>query len=126
MTLGMMPYLLAFVLLVIGLYAIVAKRNVIKVIVGLVIIQYATNLFLILVGYRRLAGEGAPVVPILTGPVSEAGRLAEQAVDPLPQALILTSIVIGLSVTALMVALAIRLYDRYGTFDTGRIRNLRG
>ena len=127
MTLGMLPYLLAFVLLVIGLYAIVAKRNVIKVIVGLLIVDYAANLLLILVGYRGNA-EGAPVAPILTAEATAENvtALAQSAVDPLPQALILTSIVIGLSVTALVVALAIRLYDRHGTFDTGRMRNLRG
>ena len=46
--------------------------------------------------------------------------------DPLPQALILTSIVIGLGVLALMVALSIRLYERYGTFDVNEMRKLRG
>ena len=124
MTWERLPYLLGFLLLVAGLYAIVAKRNVIKVIVGLLIVDYAANLLLILVGYRNVGG-GAPLAPILT-PGLEAADMAARAVDPLPQALILTSIVIGLSVTALVVALAIRLYDRYGTFDTGRMRNLRG
>jgi multicomponent Na+:H+ antiporter subunit C len=47
-------------------------------------------------------------------------------VDPLPQALVLTSIVIGLGVLALMVALCVRLYERYGTFDITEIRRLRG
>jgi multicomponent Na+:H+ antiporter subunit C len=47
-------------------------------------------------------------------------------VDPLPQALVLTSIVISLSVTALVVAIGLRLYEKYGTFDTQRMRNLRG
>jgi multisubunit Na+/H+ antiporter MnhC subunit len=65
------------------------------------------------------------MAPILTPDLTPAD-IAARAVDPLPQALILTSIVIGLSVTALVVAIAIRLYDRYGTFDTGRMRNLRG
>jgi multicomponent Na+:H+ antiporter subunit C len=120
----MLPYLLGFLLLVIGVYAIIAKRNLIKVIVGLLVIDYATNLLLILVGYRSNSG-GAPMAPILTRDLAP-GEIARHAVDPLPQALILTSIVIGLSVTALVVALAIRLYDRYGTFDTGRFRNLRG
>jgi len=124
MTLHMLPYLLAFLLLVVGIYALVAKRNVIKVIVGLLIMDYAVNLLLVLVGYRAVGG-GAPMAPILTPDLAPAD-IAARAVDPLPQALILTSIVIGLSVTALVVAIAIRLYDRYGTFDTGRMRNLRG
>jgi multicomponent Na+:H+ antiporter subunit C len=127
MTLHMLPYLLAFLLLVVGIYALVAKRNVIKVIVGLLIMDYAVNLLLVLVGYRVVGGGApmAPMAPILTPDLTPAD-IAARAVDPLPQALILTSIVIGLSVTALVVAIAIRLYDRYGTFDTGRMRNLRG
>jgi multicomponent Na+:H+ antiporter subunit C len=125
MTLSMLPYLLAFLLLVVGLYAIVAKRNVIKIIVGLAILDYAVNLILVLVGYRS-SGTGAPVAPILTGGLANEPALVAQAVDPLPQALVLTSIVISLSVTALVVALAIRLYEKYGTFDTERMRNLKG
>ena len=50
MTLAMVPYMLALLILVVGLYAIVAKRNLIKVIVGLLILDYAANLFLVLVG----------------------------------------------------------------------------
>lgn len=125
MTLAMAPYMLAFLIFIVGLYAIVAKRNLIKVIVGLLILDYAANLLLVLVGYRTPA-EGAPVAPILVGGAEKAADLAASAVDPLPQALVLTSIVIGLSVTALVVALAIRLYEKYGTFDTGLMRNLKG
>jgi len=47
-------------------------------------------------------------------------------VDPIPQALVLTSIVIGLAVTALVVAIAIRIYEKYGTFDITKIRRLKG
>jgi len=127
MTLAMLPYLLALLVLMVGLYAIVAKRNLIKVIVGLLLLDYGANLILVLTGYRPSGLEsGAPVAPILTGGAQGAAEFAARSVDPLPQALILTSIVIGLSVTALVVALAIRLYDKYGTFDTGLMRNLRG
>ena len=125
MTFSMLPYLMAFLLLVVGLYAVVAKRNVIKVIVGLAILDYGVNLLLVLVGYRRL-GTSAPVAPILTGGMANEPGLVARSVDPLPQALVLTSIVISLSLTALVVALAIRLYEKYGTFDTERMRNLRG
>lgn len=47
-------------------------------------------------------------------------------VDPLPQALVLTSIVIGLATTALLVALAMRIYEKYGTFDITKIKELKG
>jgi multisubunit Na+/H+ antiporter MnhC subunit len=47
-------------------------------------------------------------------------------VDPLPQALVLTGIVIGLATTALLLAIAMRIYEKYGTYDITEIRELRG
>jgi multicomponent Na+:H+ antiporter subunit C len=47
-------------------------------------------------------------------------------VDPIPQALVLTSIVIGLGVTALVISIAIRIYEKYGTFDITKIKRLKG
>ena len=115
-----LPYLLAMLLFAIGLYAIVAKKNLIKVIVGVMVIEYAVNLFLLLLGYRT--GGGAPILEAGMEPEEFAAR----TVDPLPQALILTSIVIGLGALALMVAITLRLYEKYGTFDATEIRKLRG
>jgi multicomponent Na+:H+ antiporter subunit C len=113
-------YLLAFAVLLIGLYAVVGKKNVIKIIVGLLVIDYAVNLLLVLVGYRT--GGRAPILD----EGEAASSLAATGVDPLPQAMVLTSIVIGLGLTALMVAMAIRLYEKYETFDMNEIRELRG
>jgi len=100
----------------IGLYAILRKRNIIKIVVGLIIAEYAANLFFVLVGYKM---QGR--VPIYS-PDQEIVNM----VDPLPQALVLTSIVIGLAVTALVVGIAIRIYEKYGTFDITQIRRLKG
>jgi len=116
----MLPYLLTMVLLAVGIYAIAVKKNLIKIIIGVVITEYAVNLFLILVGYRNNG-----IAPILYPDMNQA-EFTRRAVDPLPQALILTSIVIGLGVIALMVAMAIRLYEKYGTFDASEIRRLKG
>jgi len=82
--------------------------------------EYSANLFLILLGYRK--GGVAPIV-------SENMNITEflaTSVDPLPQALVLTSIVIGLGVTTLAIAICIRLYEKYGTFDITEIRRLKG
>ncbi len=117
---GMLPYLMTMVLFAVGLYAITCKKNLIKIIVGIIIMEYAVNLFLILTGYRA-GGEA----PILVKGADQAAFLSS-SVDPVPQALILTSIVIGLGVVALMVALAVRIYERYGTFDVSEIRRLKG
>jgi len=116
----MIVYLLTLFLFVMGIYCLVAKKNIVKKVIGIVIMDYAVNLFLVLVGYRR---EG--VAPILLKGMDRA-KFATQSVDPLPQALVLTSIVIGLGVLALMVALCIRLYEKYKTFDMSEIRRLRG
>ena len=130
---GTAIYVLTFALLLIGVYAVVAKKNLIKIIVGVLILDYAVNLLLVVVGYRAPAeaakAPGAPILSEAGGPAevaAKANELAATAVDPLPQAMVLTSIVIGLGITALMVAMAIRLYEKYGTFDMNRIRSLRG
>jgi len=123
---GTLPYLFAMIVLLIGLYAIIAKANVVKIMIGAMITEYAANLFLVLLGYRH--GGRFPIV--LKGDLGPDGEVSMQfvngAVDPVPQALILTSIVIGLAVAAMMVALALRLHDKYGTFDVTRIRRLKG
>ena len=111
-----MIYLLCLVLFSIGLYCILVKRNLIKIIIGLVIIEYSVNLAFILFGYR-FAGRA---------PIFAADQTIKNMVDPLPQALVLTSIVIGLATTALIAAIAIRIYDRYKTFDITKIRRLKG
>jgi len=113
-------YVLDIALMAIGIYAVIAKRHIIKKIVGLAIMEYAINLFLILLGYR-VGG----IAPIQDAGIS-ATELADKAVDPLPQALVLTSIVIGLGTLALMCALAIKLYEKYKTFDMSEINRLRG
>jgi multicomponent Na+:H+ antiporter subunit C len=74
----------------------------------------------VLLGYR--AGGRAPIL----NQGEDVAEFARTAVDPLPQALVLTSIVIGLAVTALMVAIALRIYEKYGTFDLSQIRRLKG
>lgn len=109
-------YILCTILFSIGLYCLLVKKNLVKKIIGLGIMEYALNLFFILIGYRT-GGEA----PILDKEVNTTNF-----VDPLPQALILTSIVIGLAVTALMVAIAVKIYEKYRTFDVNEIRKLKG
>lgn len=116
----MILYFLTLVLFVMGLYCLVAKKNIVKKIIGIVITEYSINLFLVLVGWRN-----GGIAPILLKDMS-GNELIEQGVDPLPQALVLTSIVIGLGVLALMVSICLRLYEKYKTFDMSEINRLRG
>ena len=112
----MIIYLLCLVLFALGIYCILRKRNIIKIIVGIIICEYAVNLFFILVGYRMQG----------RAPIYMSGEEVVKMVDPLPQALVLTSIVIGLAATALLIAIAIRIYEKYGTFDITKIKELKG
>ena len=112
----MIIYLLCLTLFSIGLFCVVRKRNLIKIIIGIGIMEYAVNLFFVLIGYREHG----------RSPIFAADQQVTNMVDPLPQAVVLTAIVISLSVTLLLVALAIRIYERYGTFDITKIRRLRG
>lgn len=114
----MTAYVLTLILLGIGIYCVLAKRNLIKIAVGLMITEYAINLFFVLIAYRRMG-----VAPIFS---STAEVPAETMVDPLPHAMVLTAIVIGLATTALIVAMAMRLYEKYGTYDIAEIRELKG
>ena len=115
-----MVYVLCLLLLMVGLFGVLTQRNLIKTIISLAVIEYAVNLFLVLLGYR--SGGGAPIVQA----GQSAADFAAGSVDPLPQAMVLTAIVIGLGVLGLLVAIALRLYHTYGTYDLTEIRTLRG
>jgi multicomponent Na+:H+ antiporter subunit C len=106
----------AFGLVLIGLLIVLAKRNLIKVIIGLSIFETGINLFLISVGYIRNG-----TAPIFSRPGLEPGGM----VDPVPQALVLTAIVIGVAVLALALGIAVRLYREYGVLDLRKIRELK-
>lgn len=112
----MTVYLLCLALFAIGLYCAIRKRNIIKIIIGIGIMEYAVNLFFVLAGYKS---EGH-------SPIFAADRTIKNMVDPLPQAIVLTAIVIGLAVMLLLVTFAIRLYEKYGTFDITKINKLKG
>jgi multicomponent Na+:H+ antiporter subunit C len=112
----MIVFVACILLFLIGLYAIVTKRNLIKIVIGFALIEYAINLLFALVGFRR--GHLAPIVTQIDMP--------HRFVDPIPQALVLTAIVIALGTTALMLAVVLRIYNRYKTFDIAEIRKLKG
>ncbi len=109
-------YFGAIALIMIGLYAVLVKKNLLKILVGLSIMETGVNLLLISIGY--INGRSAPILSEGIGP--------NQAVDPIPQALVLTAIVIGVATTAMALSAAIILYEKYGTLNIEEIRRLRG
>lgn len=96
-------YLLVVALLAIGVYMLVADRNLVKKIIGLNIFQTAVFLFFIAAAVRE--GGGVPLIG--EGPY----------VNPLPHVLVLTAIVVGVSLTAAALALIVRIHATYGSLD---------
>lgn len=113
------PFIAVIVLIAVGMYAILLKRNLIKLAIGITIVESGVNLFLITLGYRE---EG--VAPIFTHLPPET-NIPQGMVLPVPQALTLTSIVIGVAILALILSLIIKVYRKYGTLDAYEVRRLR-
>ena len=109
-------YWVAIILILIGFYAMIAKDNLIKKIIGLSIFQTAIFLF-----YISLADIG-PIIkgtaPIVSEEMIHKGYVY---VNPLPHVLILTAIVVAVATTAVALGLVIRMYEEYGTIEESEI-----
>jgi multisubunit Na+/H+ antiporter MnhC subunit len=99
-------------LIAIGIGGVILSRNLFRIVLSLSIAEAGGNLLLVLIGFRHDA----------IAPIIEPGRALTAMVDPIPQAMVLTSIVIGAGVQALALALAIRARASYGTLDMGVMR----
>ncbi|MBM7558437.1 sodium:proton antiporter [Marinitoga litoralis] len=96
-------------LILIGIYGLLTQKNLIKLVVALNVLEVGVNLFIISTGYVK---DG--IAPILfKGAISTNNNF----VDPLPQALVLTAIVIGVGVTALSLTVVRKIYEKYGTLE---------
>ncbi len=111
-------YILCFILFLVGLYGLLISRNIIKMVISLTIVEVSIFLMLILIGY--VSGGIAPVV--FDSQVLEN----KLVVDPLPQTMVLTAIVIALATNSMILTMAIRIYKKYGTFDIHEISKLKG
>ncbi len=112
----MTAYIMCFLLFCIGIYCILRKRNIIKMIIGIILAEYAVNLFFVLLSYRT---EGR-------SPIFSPNTEITSMVDALPQAVVHSSIMIGLATTVLLIGIAMRLYEHYRTFDITKIKDLNG
>jgi len=114
----LLNYICCVFLIVLGLYTVIVKKNILKIVIGLGIIDYGVNILIISIGYN----------PGGTAPIFTPGEIKPGTffVDPIPQALTLTSIVIGACVTAMALSIVIKIYKKYGTLDSTKIRRLNG
>lgn len=121
-----LPYFLLTVLFLVGVYCVVSKKHLVKIVLGIFLADIAVNVFLVLLGYNaRAISVGGHEVSGLA-PVAAPGIPAEAMVHPVPQALVVSAVVVGLATMVLAVAICIRLRERYGTYDITEIRRLRG
>lgn len=110
-------YLGGFTLFIIGILIIINKKNLIKIVIGMGILDYGINLLLISIGYSK--GGTAPIF-------SDGININSNIVDPVPQALTLTSIVIGACVTALSLSIIIKIKEHYGSINADEVRRIKG
>lgn len=114
-------YWLYVILMMIGLYAMIAKNNLIKKLVGMNIFQTAIILFYVSIGYKMDA-----TIPIIQGAHGgHGGHSAIHAADyinPLPHVLMLTAIVVSVATFGVAMALAVRVYQRYQTLEEDELR----
>jgi multicomponent Na+:H+ antiporter subunit C len=113
---NVLPYVVAAWLFLIGLYGIVTSRHLVHLIVCVSVVQSSTYVLLLAIGYRLHA----------TAPVFADVPVGTKAVDPVVQSLTLTDVVVGVTVTALLLALAVQEHKRFGTLDPDELRALRG
>ena len=112
--LGLYNYWVAILLLMTGFYAVVAKRNLVKKLIGLSLFQAAV--FLMYITEGKIDGA--------TAPIFAADGREQLFSNPLPQVLILTAIVVGISTTALGLAIVVRIKEEYGSIEEDEIQEI--
>ncbi|HEX6471261.1 MAG TPA: sodium:proton antiporter [Streptosporangiaceae bacterium] len=117
-------YLVAATVFCTGLYALLTRRNMIKMVMGLSLMEASSYLFMISLAYRDKS-----TAPILLDPAGggtnqtlEHGNVA----DPVLQNFCLTAIVIGVAITAVFLSIVVRIAQHYRTLDADKVRELRG
>jgi multicomponent Na+:H+ antiporter subunit C len=98
-------------LILVGLWGLLTRKNIIRMIIGFSLIDTGVHMVMVAIGY--VTGRSAPIID----DTISAGEAAARVVDPLPSALVLTAIVIGLGVTAVMLAYAVRIHRAKGSLS---------
>ncbi|MCK5823854.1 MAG: NADH-quinone oxidoreductase subunit K [Ichthyobacteriaceae bacterium] len=114
--LGQVVMAIGFILAILGLYGLLSQKNMIKMILGFSIFTTGVNIIMVAIGYVK--GGTAPIL-------DAEGNAVAKFVDPVPQALVLTSIVIGLGVTAMMLAYVMKLYQDKKSLNINDYKDLK-
>ncbi|MDB9772096.1 cation:proton antiporter subunit C [Alphaproteobacteria bacterium] len=103
---GIWNYWIVFILMMIGLFIVIGRKNLLKKIIGLTIFQ--TSVFLLYITFGKITGGTAPILTEISSTIYS---------NPLPHVLILTAIVVGVATTALALALVVRINSIYGSIE---------
>jgi multicomponent Na+:H+ antiporter subunit C len=117
-------YLVATFVFAAGLYTVLTRRNMIKMVMGLSLMEASTYLLFISMAYR--SGSTAPVLSSPPGGRSASDLAGGNVADPVLQNFCLTAIVIGVAVTAVFLTVVVRAAQHYRTLDADKLRELRG
>ena len=108
-----------FLLLMVGLWGIISQKNIIKMIISFSIIDTSIHLLLVAIGYIRTR-----TAPIIDSAVNKSDA-ADLVTDPVPQALVLTAIVIGVGITALLLTYALKLFRQNRSLEINQYNSLK-
>ncbi len=108
-----------FLLIVLGIWAILTYKNLLKIVIGFSLFDTGINIIIVSIAYVK--NSTAPIIDSAVSLKDAVNKIA----DPVPQALVLTSIVIGLGVTALMLAYVLKLYQDKKTLDIESFTDLK-
>lgn len=117
-------YVAAAVLFCLGLFTVLGRRHLVKIVMGLSLMEAATYLLLVSMAYRR--GATAPVLAGRRSGQSQAALVRGPVADPVLQNFCITAIVIGVAVTAVFLTIVVRTAQHYRSADAADVRELRG
>lgn len=117
-------YVTAGVLFCLGLFAVLSRRNMVKIVLGLSLMESSTYLLLVSMAYRR--GSTAPVLTGLPHGTTQKGLVAGNVADPVLQNFCITAVVIGVAVTAVFLTVVVRAAQHYRSVDAADLTELRG
>lgn len=120
--LGKISLIIGFSLIIIGLWGVLSQKNIVKIIIGFVVMNTGIHLLMVSLGYIK--GRTAPIIDNAVQQ-AENHNVLSSVVDPVPQALVLTAIVIGFGVTALLLAYAMKLFKAKRTLEINNYNDLK-
>jgi len=120
--LGKIGLLIGFLLVIVGFWGILQQKNIIKIIVSFTILNTGINLVMVALGYIK--GRTAPIIDKSVEQLADH-NVINAIVDPVPQALVLTAIVIGFGVTSLLLAYAMKLFRAKKSLEINDFNDLK-